>query len=467
MKRETKVYPYDWMLWSILGQASKCADGTAKEYRELLELVPHFKDVLHAFVRQGEPGVLFLKLLAEYTERCLTARDRGKKVAMTSFCVATPLLYALDVVPLSLEAFTVIGTVVLKRGTAEYLDYCCEIGFTETSCSAQRGALGAYLAGLGSMPDFIVCDSPGICDTNANAFAFASAYMDIPFYQLNYPSTLTGERATRYHRQDFRNLLSFLEEQTGNRLDEAVLRRVVEETRHQDDLTSELLEFQRLVPTPLPGIFDLILYGGKFMMGGMPTFTRLLEAMLDRAKENARLNVAGTTSREEKLRGLFCYIDHYTSDVRFWEWLDDCNISHLGSMLFTFWQQDAVYAQCREEESYFLDSTSLDSMIDSLADQISRMPMVKQIRGPYDAPHMWRDDVFGMVRVFKPDFVVYIGTIGCRNTWGSVKLLMRDMERAGVPSLMLYADAFDDRIQSWEAIIDRLNEFIHVRRLGK
>ncbi len=136
-------------------------------------------------------------------------------------------------------------------------------------------------------------------------------------------------------------------------------------------------------------------------------------------------------------------------------------------MLFTFWQKDAVYARCREEESYSLDSTSLDSMIDSLADQISRMPMVKQIRGPYDAPHMWRDDVFGMVRIFKPDFVAYIGTMGCRNTWGSVKLLMRDIERAGVPSLTLYADAFDDRVNSWEAIIDKLSEFINVRRLGK
>jgi len=288
MKRETREYNYDWNLWTILENAAKTYDGSRKEYETLLPYIHHFRDVLDVFVRQGEPGVLFLKILARYMKDCITARKRGKKVSMNTFCLAIPILYAFDVQPIALEVWSVLGTIVLRRGTAEFLDFCCELGFTETSCSAQRGALGAYLSGLGIRPDFIVCDSPGVCDTNANSFAFAAAYLDMPFYQLNYPSILTEERSERYHRDDYKGLIKFLEEQTGRKLDEDQLRGIIRETRKQDELAAEIFEMLRLKPSPIPAVYDLLLYGGKFMMGGLPQYTELLEAMVKKAKDNIK-----------------------------------------------------------------------------------------------------------------------------------------------------------------------------------
>jgi benzoyl-CoA reductase/2-hydroxyglutaryl-CoA dehydratase subunit BcrC/BadD/HgdB len=42
-----------------------------------------------------------------------------------------------------------------------------------------------------------------------------STSSNITLFQLNFPPTLTDERATDYHRKDFKALISFLEEQTG------------------------------------------------------------------------------------------------------------------------------------------------------------------------------------------------------------------------------------------------------------
>jgi hypothetical protein len=465
MKRETSEYLYDWMVSSILDNAAKSIDGTTKEYESLLRLVPHFSNVLDSFVKHGEPGKRFLKLIAHYTSMCASAKQRGKKVALTTFCMATPILYALDVVPVMLEVMTVLGTIVLKRGNAEYLDYCCEVGFTETSCSAQRGSLGAFLAGLAIRPDFIVCDTPGICDTNANSFNFASAYLDIPFFQLNYPPTLTDDRASYYQLQDFRHLIRFLEEHTGKTLNQDKLRVILEEARRQDQLACELIDLMRLKPSPVPGIYDLMLYGGRFMMSGKKQYTELLESMLEVARHNADSGFSGTSSKRERARGLFCYIDHYTTDARFWDWMDAQDISHLGSILFTFWHDNASYASGRKDEAYRIDASTMDTMIDSLASQMSRMPMIKQIRGPYDAPGMWLDDLLGTARLLKPDFVAYIGSMGCRNSWGMNKLLARDLEKHGIPTILLFADAFDDRVASWEAITDKMSEFVKLRRI--
>jgi hypothetical protein len=105
----------------------------------------------------------------------------------------------------------------------------------------------------------------------------------------------------------------------------------------------------------------------------------------------------------------------------------------------------------------------MDTMIDSLAAQSSRMPMIKQIRGPYDAPHMWLDDTAGVAKLMKPDFLAYIGTMGCRNTWSSVKLIAKDMEKLGYPTLILYADAFDNRIEPVDTFLGKIDEFLRVR----
>jgi hypothetical protein len=78
---------------------------------------------------------------------------------------------------------------------------------------------------------------------------------------------------------------------------------------------------------------------------------------------------------------------------------------------------------------------------------------------------MWLDDTIGISRIVRPDFIIYMGTMGCRNTWSNVKLIQRDIERYGIPTLVLYSDSFDDRVASWEAVRERLSEFIHLRRI--
>jgi hypothetical protein len=313
----------------------------------------------------------------------------------------------------------------------------------------------------------VVCDSPGVCDTNVNAFAFASAYLDKPFFQLNMPPDLTGARSTEYHRADYRALIAFLEEQTGQKLDTDKLRGIMEEVSRQDLLMAELEELQILVPNPLPVTFNLLIYAGRFLFAGMPQCTRLLESMLKIGRENAHRNQSGLSGGKESLRGFFCYIDHYGQDLRLWQLLDRMEISYHGNILSKMWSQDAHYVKAldRQEDAYTIDTTDLDTLIDSIADLNSRMPMIKSIRGPYDAPHMWLQDTLALAKMHKADFIVYNGTPGCRNTWGMVKPFARDTEKNGFPTLILYSDAFDMRVESWETTASRIEEFLKVRRL--
>jgi len=182
MRKETREYKFDWMMWSTFAAAARLKSGKEKEYKAMLKYIPYFNRIVDVLLGTGEPGQKFLEICAKYMENLTFARERGKKTAITTFCFSPSIFYAMDIVPICLEVLSVMMTFVYKRGTAEFLDYCNEVGFTETSCSSQRGTVGAYLAGIGADVDMFVTDTPGVCDTNANAFSFAAAYLNKPFF---------------------------------------------------------------------------------------------------------------------------------------------------------------------------------------------------------------------------------------------------------------------------------------------
>jgi len=467
MRQELKEYQFDWMLHNCFSSAARLKSGTEKEYRHSMNYIPYFRGTVESVLGAGEPGQKFIELTAKYLDNIINAKERGYKTAVTTFCFSPAIFYAMDIMPICLEVVSVMMTFAYKRGTAEFLDYCNEVGYTETSCSSQRGSIGAYLAGLGADIDMIVTDTPGVCDTNANAFAFAAAYLDKPFFQLDMPPDLTGERSNEYHREDYKALIAFLEEHSGKKLDLARLRENLIELHKQDEIIAEIEELARVVPNPLHVAANLIVYASRFLFAGMPECTVVLESILRQAKKNAVEGKSGLSCGKEKIRAFFCYIDHYVQNLKLWEMLDEHGVGYQGNILSRSWASNAPHVReyGMEEAAYTLNTSDLDSLIDNMAKVNSRMPMIKSIRGPYDAPNMWLQDTLSLAKMYSADCIIYNGTPGCRNTWGMVKLLARDTEKAGFPTFVMNADAFDERVQSWETTKDRFLEFLTVRRL--
>ncbi|MBF0101191.1 MAG: 2-hydroxyacyl-CoA dehydratase [Desulfobacterales bacterium] len=465
MRPELSEYPFDWMLWRSLISASRLKHGSEKEYQSALRYIPYFKGVVNTIYNMGSPGQKFLKIIETYVERIVTAKENNRKVAMTTFCFSPALLHAMDIVPVSLEPMTVLGSVMWKRGCLDYMDFCTDIGFSETGCSSQRGSMGAYLARAASEIDFIVIDSAGVCDTNSNAFSFAATYLNKPFYGLNYPATLIDDQTKHYHRDDYRNMITFLETHTGKKLDIDRLREVLNQHAKQDALIHEIEELQMLVPNPMPVTYNFLIYAGRFFFSGVSLYTELLEEMLEIVKQNAKQGKSGLTGGQEKLRAFFIYIDHYSLDLKLWTLLDQRGISHLGNILSRGFSAKAPYIKYVQNHGYQIDTSTLDSMIDSITEINARMPMVRSIRGPYDLPHMWLEESAALAKLLKADCCVYNGTPGCRNTWSNVKLIANDLEKHGFPTHIMYGDAFDERVESWEITSTRLEEFFTIRGL--
>lgn len=466
MREALREYKWDWKLYAMLQGTAGMEKGTEKELMTLLQFLP--PETQQRMIRRamgGEAGVLMEKANARYYEDILTAHERGKKIALVTYNFSPAIVFAMDIVPICLESLSGAIVNAFTKGIGEALDYCTELGFPETACSGQRTGLGPILAGLTEKPDMVLYSTCGVCDSNAAAYAFAAEYLDIPSFQMNYPPELVSEASDEYQLEDFKALLAFLGEQTGRKPDPETFRQVCREINRQDELLTEIQDLETLVPNPVPTTHNLFLYASNLFYKGIPIGTEILQSILDNAKRNADSGVAGNGS--ERLRGLWCYIDHYCDHGKYFFELAGMGISHVGSMMTDFWQPNAPISRGgKERETYGeIDLTDLDSMLVGLTGQTSRLPMIKQIRGPYDAPAMWLEDTLSAVKVFKADFMVFMGTMGCRNTWGMVKPFSREMERAGIPTLISYSDSFDPRVESADSMLDKLLEFLKVRGL--
>jgi hypothetical protein len=461
-----REYNWDWMVASTVKVAANLDRASPEELECMLRYLPYFKNTMNAFAGMGEPAYRFIRMLDAYLDRVLAAKEQGKKICMTTFCFCPIILESFDLVPLMIEQLTGFIAAMYRRGAHDYMDYCTELGFSETGCSAQRGMLGAYLAGLGEKVDLVIGSMGGVCDSNSNAYAFAAERLGVPFYNMNFPAEITGSGVWDYQRKDYAAMMAFVEEATGNRLDVDRLRTLLQEKQKQDAIAAEIEDMQMLVPCPLRPTHLMLMYAGNLMCPGWPEYTAILESIRDAVRDRAGKGLSGSRSGEEHNRTFFFYIDHTGLGLSFWTWLEEKGISHLGGVPSRTFADTAPYVTAEmREAAYHISTADLGSMIDSLIGINATMPMSKNIRGPHDAPHMWLSDTLHFCEMYSADSCVYAGTPGCRNTWSNVKLMARALEKAGYPTHIMTSDTFDIRVESWEVTSARLEEFYRLRGL--
>ena len=78
----------------------------------------------------------------------------------------------------------------------------------------------------------------------------------------------------------------------------------MEEINKQDDITADIEDMLLMVPTPIPPIFNVMIYAGRFCFAGHPEYTQLLEIMLEDARKRNERRSSGTEIRQRKAAGV-------------------------------------------------------------------------------------------------------------------------------------------------------------------
>ncbi len=200
-----------------------------------------------------------VELRDRHIREALTARERGKKLAL----ISTDAMHALyagfpDVVGFQLEAWAIhLGRFpVLARRCSEVAE---QAGYGKDFCGYSRLYLGSQLANINPYggdfprPDFAV--GIAACQTVGKWFDEAARYGKIPSFVQEEPTNIRREKLQPhlldFLTEGFLKTIEFLEKVTGKEIDEE---KFIEATYNQCTsyiLWAQICELNKTIPAPL------------------------------------------------------------------------------------------------------------------------------------------------------------------------------------------------------------------------
>ena len=141
-------------------------------------------------------------------------------------------------------------------------------GAPETLCSYHKMLIGMTESGVLPRPKMVV-NTTLACDANQLSFRYLAEYFNVPHFVLDVPAT-EGEDALEYLTGQIEELIPFIEEHAGRRLDPAKLREVMsrsarstENYRHALALKAKRQEVSRITFHMMDLLAMHILLGSK------------------------------------------------------------------------------------------------------------------------------------------------------------------------------------------------------------
>jgi benzoyl-CoA reductase/2-hydroxyglutaryl-CoA dehydratase subunit BcrC/BadD/HgdB len=213
-------------------------------------------------------------MVKEFIAGTIRAREEGtQKVAYTFIvCHHEEILRALDVLPVWTENFA--GVCGAVRGAERFLQRAESLGFSRSLCTYALCGLGfdQWREEIGEMPpdapwggqarpDFMISSGQILCDPRAKWYQAAQQYMpDVPIYNIDLPYPLYDPKRDHrevwgyYHKyivKELRGLVSFVEEQTGKKMDYDRLGELVALSDKTWNLIEETYNLRAAVPCPM------------------------------------------------------------------------------------------------------------------------------------------------------------------------------------------------------------------------
>jgi benzoyl-CoA reductase/2-hydroxyglutaryl-CoA dehydratase subunit BcrC/BadD/HgdB len=389
-----------------------------------------------------------VKCLSSYLGDFFNYQNQGKKTLLYNFCFTPEIFYAMDVFPLCQEALSVGLAATGLAMNEPYIDIAEEAGIPKELCNAQKPMIGSYLKGDAPRPDYIVyaaqpCDSLNIeYQIYDNLFKVPCFPIDVPYWHYNPRSQFYNEKTLPYLTKQIKNMVTWLEKQTNQELDQEKLKSVVELSNEAQENILEVNELMKAVPCPLPSLMPFNNYIVELTRAGKPECVEYAKHIRNQAAEKVKRKEGAIPNEKIRVVWLYTHV-FFTPDL--FQWMAE----KFGAVVV----MDML--------GYFITKTintsSTEKIYEGLAEKVLDMPMARQCRGPAE---YYIDDYIKMCKDYKADCAIFSGHMSCKHSWGLIKLLTESLRKElGISTLAFEVDTMDSRPVPRGNIQDRIEQF--------
>ena len=383
---------------------------------------------------------LYYQMLSNYYTRLQNAREEGNFVAAHTVFFPAEILYAMDVVPMHTEMTTWMMALFLG-GQAELLSAGAELGLVPEICSPHRGLAGAFSLGALPRPDAILWSNL-ICDNTAKSGELIMQLTKCPGFFLDHPFQDT-EFEDRYLIAELKDMIKFLEEKSGNRMDWDKLAEIVARMDRQIELFREVCELRKAVPCPFGIRGYLQLLTVDYLCPGQPEAIAYLEALKQELSDMVREGKGAVPRERFRLMTLFVPPMYLIGPLDKLE--REYGAVSVVEPLFTRWAEGRL---------------DPEKPLESVMQKTKLIPERRTMYGPL-REQVLRDTV-DCAEQYKVDGAVYWAFIGCRHTCATIKIFKDILNEVDVPMLTVDCDIVDPTINSEEEISGKLEQFFEL-----
>ncbi len=421
------------------------------QWREIFRTVPVLAEAFASDPdSHGIKGVVDATNI--YFAKLLDHVDRGDPVVWYNLGFNSELVYALgDACPLPIEALGAIHTLMGEPKFAlDFIDTAEAAGVPVDCCSADKIAAGTLHKGL-YPPAACTVGINTPCDAQVLATQVMQELSQAPFFAIDVPY-YHDDRTVDHVAAQLTELIPFLEEHTGLKMEYDRLREVCELSNQMTEAIWEWLEWRKHVPLTQSSklvAFTLIM---QILFTGTKEGVMLARAMLREARERTERN---ERFFEERVRAVW-YQDPVWTDIQIYDWFErDLGLT-VPVDVFGYYAQEGL-----------IDTKTPETMIWGLANKLVNChPMARQFRSDID---VYLRDFMHIHEAWQCDCGIFAGHIACKHAWGGIGLFKEACKKAGIPLLIFEFDMFDPRVTSYDDIyfqIERfVNEIVYPRKL--
>jgi len=416
---------------------------TEVKQNHLEALIKTFKMMIR--ISRSQPNtprsrVIFYQLLTEYFTRILNAHDSGKMIVAHPVFFPSEILYAMDLVPMHTETTTWLDALFLKE-QPELLSKGAEIGLSQEICSPHRGVAGIFGLQKITKPDILLWSNL-ICDNSAK---FGELIMELnrcPGFFLDNPFQKSPAEFN-YLVGELKEMIAFLEHQTGRKIDYVKLSESVERMNHEIELYREISELRKNIPTPLSISGFLELLSADYLFPGQPEASLYLTTLRDELKVMVQEKKGAVNPERYRLMTLFIPPLHLLGYLS--ELFAELGAASVAEPLFTIWSPGQL------DPERPLESIAIKSFL---------IPERRSMYGPLTKEAI--DDITRSAEEYKADGAIFWAFIGCRHTCATIKIIKDALNEIDVPMLTMDCDIVDSTVNSKEDTRAKIEQFIEL-----
>lgn len=383
---------------------------------------------------------LYYQMLTTYFTNLMNAENGKGFIASHSVFFPVEVLYAMGITPLHGELSTWMSAMYLGD-QAEILAKGAELGLAPEICSPHRGLAGAFATNALVRPDAVLWSNL-ICDNTAKCGELLMELNHAPGFFLEHPFQ-QSELEEQYMVEELKDMIRFLEEKSGRKMDWDRLSGTVARMDKQLQLYREICELRKSVPSPFPSRRFLELLSVDYMFAGQPEETEYLEVLRNELADMVRQGKGAVTPERFRLMILFIPPLYLIGAIE--KILQEHGAVSVVDPLFTRWGEG------RLDPSRPLESIVRKSYM---------TPEMCSMYGPLTDRAI--QDVVKCAQEYKVDGVIYYAFMGCRHTCATIKLFKDVLNEIDVPVLTLDCDLVDPTITSESEIKEKLERFFEL-----